>query len=136
MLHVSPVSVRAQSPASAFGQGYTSFHLIAAASTNATLVKAGNVLLVAAQLSGVGGTPAYLKFYDTGTLPVCGTTLPVVKSLMIPSAPTPTNGGGSNTQSFGLEFGNGLGICVTGGIADNDATAVAAATFNINFDYR
>ena len=123
----------AQLPASS--PTWTPFHLIAANSDNAQVVKAGRSLLNAAQLSGVGSAPAYLKFYDTASSPTCGSTA-VKKSLMIPAAPTAANGGGSNTVSLGINFFNGIAICVVTGIADTDDTAVAAATFNINFDYQ
>jgi hypothetical protein len=111
-------------------------HIIAANSDNATLVAAGPHILLGAQLSGVGSAPAYVKFYDKATAPTCGTDTPK-KELAIPAASTAANGGGSNvTVSLGTSFVLGLGFCVVTGIADSDDTAVAAATFNINFDYK
>ncbi len=113
----------------------TPFHLIALNSDNATLVAAGPHVLLSAQLSGVGSAPAYVKFYDKATAPTCGTDTPK-KVLAIPAASTAANGGGSNvTVSLGTSFLLGLGFCVVTGIADSDDTAVAASTFNINFDY-
>lgn len=113
----------------------TPYHLVAVNSDNATLVAAGPHILLGAQLSGVGSAPAYVKFYDKATAPVCGTDTPK-KVLAIPAASTAANGGGSNvTVALGTGFVLGLGFCVVTGIADSDDTAVAAATFNVNFDY-
>jgi len=131
-----PDGLRAQPSASLSGTAtYNQFHLVAANSDNATRVKVGNAVLIAAQLSTVASSPAYLKFYDKATTPVCQTDV-VVKSLMIPVAPTAANGGGSNAMSLGVAFSSGLGFCVVTGIADSDDTAVAAGQFNINFDWK
>lgn len=128
----SLVPVHAQSGVS----GAQQFHLIALNSTNAQMVSPGPHSVFGVQLSGIGSVPAYLKFYDTITTPVCNVTKPT-KVLMIPAASTAANGGGSNVSiPFGGQFGNGIGICVTGGIADNDNTSVAAGTYNINFDWQ
>ena len=111
------------------------FHLIAANSNNATVLKAQSGVVVAAQLSGVGTAPGYLKFYDKATAPTCGTDTPS-KVLMIPAASTAANGSGSNVAiSLGAVFNNGIGICVVNGITDGDNVSVAAGTFIINIDY-
>ena len=116
--------------------GDNQFHLIAANSDNAKLIQNGPAQVHGVQLSGLGSAPGYLKFYDKSSTPVCGTDTPK-KVLMIPAASTAANGAGSNvTISLGSQFFNGIGICVTTGIADSDDTAVAAATFNINFDWK
>lgn len=124
-----------QSVLNVLTRGTTPYHLIAANTNNSTLVRAAPTVLVSVQLSGVGAAPAYVKFYDKATAPTCGTDVPK-KVLAIPAASTAANGGGSNvTVSLGTGFALGLGFCVVTGIADNDNTAVAAATFNVNFDY-
>ena len=123
-------------PSAGTASGAVPFHLIAANTNNSTLVKAGPATVYTAQLSGVGAAPAYVKFYDKATAPTCGTDTPK-KVLMIPAASTAANGGGSNVLlPVGAKFNLGLGICVVTGIADNDNTAVAATTFNVNFDYQ
>jgi hypothetical protein len=110
------------------------FHLVAANSNNATVLKPQSGVVVGAQLSGIGAAPAYLKFYDKATAPTCGTDTPS-KVLMIPAAGTAANGAGSNiTISLGAVFNNGIGICVVTGITDADNTSVAAATFQVNID--
>jgi hypothetical protein len=113
------------------------FHLVALASDNAQLIgPVGNRIVFSAQLGGIGAAPAYLKFYDTAVTPSCGVTA-VTKTLIIPAASVAANGGNSNvTMSLGSVFAGGLGICVTAGIADTDDTAVAAATWLINIDWK
>lgn len=128
----SQAPVRAQSGVS----GASPFHLVALNSNNCQKIIAGAHSVFSAQLSGIGSAPAYLKFYDKTTAPVAGTDTPI-KVLMIPAASTAANGAGSNVLiPFGAQFSSGLGICVTAGIADNDNTSVAAATYVINFDYQ
>ena len=120
----------------AFAQQARPFHLVAAATNNATLISTGSHAVFGAQLGGVGAAPAYLKIYDKATAPTCGTDIPV-KTLIIPAAATAALGGGSNVNTAeGVLISLGLGICVTAGIADNDNTAVAAATYLINIDYK
>ena len=123
-------------PTAGTASGAQQYHLIAANTNNSTLIKTGAATVYSYELSGVGSAPAYVKFYDKSTAPTCGTDTPK-KVLMIPAASTAANGGGSNIMlPVGVRFNSGLGICVVTGIADNDNTAVAAATFNINFDYQ
>lgn len=114
----------------------STWHLIAAASTNATSVKGSAATLFSCQLSGIGSSPAYLKIYNKATAPTVGTDTPV-KTLIIPAASTAANGAGSNITfgPGGLTLGTGFAAAVTGGIADADTTSVAASTFAINCDY-
>lgn len=114
----------------------TPFHLIAANTNNSTLVKSGIGRVMGVQLGTISATPAYLKLYDKATAPTCGTDTPI-KTFIIPAAATAANGAGSNVAiQFGINFTNGLGICVVTGIAVSDNTAVAAANFIINIDYQ
>lgn len=116
--------------------GVVPYHLVAANSNNSTLIAIGQHTVYSAELGGIGAAPAYLKFYDKATAPTCGTDTPI-KVLIIPAASTAANGGGSNISvNPGIQVNLGLGICVTTGIADNDNTSVAAATFLINIDYK
>lgn len=116
--------------------GATPYHLVATNSTNSNLIQIGQHTVFSIELGGIGAAPAYVKLYDKATAPTCGTDIPV-KTLIIPVASTAANGAGSNLPfPIGIQVQNGLGICVTGGIADNDATSVAASSFVVNVDYR
>lgn len=116
--------------------GDQQFHLIAANTNNSTLIAAGEHTVHGVQVSGVGAAPAYLKLYDKVTAPTCGTDTPK-KVIAIPAAAVAANGAVNNvTISLGTQFQQGLGICVVTGIADSDNTSPAAATFNINIDWK
>ena len=122
--------------ASAFGNGATPFHLIAANSNNSTLVKAGAGTVYAAQLANINAAPGYLKLYDKATAPTCGTDIPV-KTFMIPAAATAANGAINNPSvDVGMQFLLGIGICVVTGIADSDNTSVTAANYVLNIDFK
>jgi hypothetical protein len=100
-------------------------------STNATLVKTGPVLLKAILPINTTGAVYYLKLYDKATQPVCGTDVPKWR-IPVPFGASNSGGGIDHTDNGGLQFTNGLGFCLTSGIADND-TGNAAAGIAINF---
>jgi len=113
--------------------GATSFHLIAAATNNSTLISTGAHTLYDVELTNNSATIAYAKFYDKSSAPTCGTDTPII-TLIIPAS---TAGAGSNVNMpVGRAFASGLGLCVVTGIADNDNTAVAATTYAINVAYK
>lgn len=112
----------------------STWHLIAANSTNATSVKGSAATLFSCQLANNSTNIAFLKIYNKATAPTVGTDTPV-KTLIIPG---PAAGGGGSNISFGpggLTLGTGFAAAVTGVITDADTTAVAATAFAINCDY-
>lgn len=100
--------------------GWTPGHVVSAASTNAAVIKssAGQLGSIIAGNSGAGW--AYVKFYDKATTPAPATDTP--KWVV----PLPPGGGACPPIPPGLKFTTGIGIAITGGSADNDATNVAA----------
>lgn len=112
----------------------STWHLIAAATTNATSVKGTAATVFSCQLANNSANIGYLKIYNKATAPTVGTDVPV-KTLIIPG---PTAGGGGSNISFGpggLTLATGFAAAVTGVITDADTTAVAATAFAINCDY-
>lgn len=123
------------SSASATG-GASQFHLVPAATNNATTVKASAGTVYSAQLASIGSQPVYLKFYDKASAPSCGSDT-VVKSLMIPVNSTAANGAGSNVSiPVGASFSTGISICVVAGLADTDNSSVSATSYIINLEYK
>lgn len=110
--------------------GLTKFNLTAAASTNATSVKAGAGTLYHIEGFGVSATQAWVTFYNTAGVPVCGTG--IVYQTIIPGVAT--GAGAVIDIAQGLDFSTGIGICVTTGIAGSGA--VAANTFVVNLGYK
>lgn len=116
--------------------GATPASFIAANSNNAATLKGTPGVVYSVQLAGVGAAPAYLKFYDKASTPTCQSDT-VVAQFMIPAASTAANGAGSNISlPVGKNFAAGISYCVVTGIAANDNTSVAAATFIVNIDYK
>ena len=122
-------TVLSQTQAVASG-GWTYKTFIAGASDNATNLKASAGVVHAVQVFGIGATPAYLKFYDTSSTPTCASST-VVKELIIPAGSVPSVAVVLDTQ-----FSTGISYCVTTGIAVNDDTSPAAATYAVNIDYK
>lgn len=108
----------------------TLFTLTAAASTNATSVKASAGTLRHISVYNNSATLAWLSFYNTASTPTCGTG--IVYQTMIPA--NSTSGSGSVEDiSAGLTFSSGIGICVATGIAGTGS--VAATTYVVNLGY-
>ncbi len=77
-------------------------------------------------------TVSYLKIYDKATAPIVGLDIPVM------TIPIPTNIQGAGIVipiPNGVTFSNGIGIAITGGVADSDTTAVLADEVVINLTY-
>ncbi|MBK9156740.1 MAG: hypothetical protein IPM11_01190 [Micropruina sp.] len=95
--------------------------LSSAASTNATVVKASaGRLYVVDGLSAAAGT-VYLKFFNKASAPVLGTDVPVITKAVKAGQPFSLDFG-----FIGQSFTTGIAFAITGGVADLDATAVAA----------
>lgn len=110
--------------------GLTKFKLTAAATENATNVKASPGTLYNISVFGISATPAWVTFYDTAGVPTPGTG--VVWEALIPGN---ANGAGSVTDiAVGLAFTTGIGICVTTGIGGTGA--VVANVFVVNLGYK
>lgn len=99
--------------------------LNSANSTNGTIVKAsaGNLYNVTASNNGAG--TAYLKFHNSTTV-TAGTTA-VAMWFAIPA------GGNINIPfgALGARFSTGICLSITGAVADNDTTAVAAGQVKV-----
>jgi hypothetical protein len=94
---------------------------MAAASTNATSVKASAARLYEIHLCNVSAAIKYVKFYNKASAPTVGTDVPVA------TYPIPANGGRIDFDSTnGISFALGLAYAITGAVADTDTTAVAA----------
>ncbi len=72
--------------------------------------------------------PKYVRLYNMASNPA-NTDTPVMRIML------PANGGSNIEISNGMAFSTGIGIRCTGGIADNDATALAANDVLLNVLY-
>lgn len=104
----------------------TPYFVNSAASTNGALVLTGTSGLHAFYASNIGATDAFVKLYNKATAPTVGTDVPemVIK--------VPANGQVELSPGFnGYRFPLGLGIAITGLVADTDTTAVAAGQVKV-----
>lgn len=94
--------------------------LSAAASTNATSVKAsaGNLYRIAA--INTSGAAKFLKFYNKASAPTVGTDTPVF------TVPLAANGAVTMGLDFPVAFATGIAYAITAGVTDADTTAVSA----------
>jgi hypothetical protein len=70
-----------------------------------------------------------VKLYDKASAPTVGSDTPA-QTLVLPA-----NGGANLFNEVGFQFVNGIGIGITGGIADNDTTAPSANDVAVNLFY-
>lgn len=94
-------------------------HLVSAATTNATLISNIARSMGVVNFSNNGATAAYLKLYNSSTIPTAGAGTPS-KVIMAPPMSTIVVSG-----PIGMRFTAGLGYTITGGAANTDTTAVA-----------
>jgi hypothetical protein len=93
--------------------------VIAAASTNATVVKASAGRLIGWQLQNTTASLVYVKLHNQTTTPTAGASVAF-------AIPIPANGKSEITVTGGLAFTTGIGFTTVTGSANTDATAVTA----------
>lgn len=119
------VTATVQPPAPA-----TPYILNSAASTNEALILTGTSGLQAFYATNTGASAAFVKLYNKATAPV-STDIPAM-ILPVPAAVSGVPGACTLPIGFsGFRFALGLGIRITGGVADNDTTAVAAGQVKV-----
>lgn len=111
--------------------GATAAKLVSAATTNATSLKASAGTLYGGRAFNSGASPAFLKFYNKASAPTVGTDVPVLV-IGIPAGQSVDFGIGN---SVGINFATGIAYAITGGMADNDTAAIAAAQVCLAMSY-
>jgi hypothetical protein len=93
--------------------------VIAAATTNATVVKASAGRLIGWQLQNTTASIVYVKMHNQTTTPTAGAAVAF-------AIPIPANGKSEITLAAGIAFTTGIGYTTVTGSANTDATAVGA----------
>jgi hypothetical protein len=108
----------------------TTHHLISAASTNATSVKASNGTISSGCVSNLNAAARYFKLYNKASAPTVGTDTPVLTLYLRPTAneQIPTGEGG-------FRLSTGIAYALTTGIAVADTGAVAASEHSVHIAY-
>lgn len=112
--------------------GYTPHSLIAAATTNATLVKPNPAELHGGYLYNAAAYAVFLKLYNSATIPTAGAGTPVMRIGVAPATGLPL----SALVDEGVTFNAGLGYTITKLAADADTTVVVAGDLIVNLFYR
>lgn len=110
--------------------GVTPFHAVAAASTNATSLKASAGQLYGASIYNNATYPVYWKFYNKASSPTVGTDTVVFE--------VPVQSGTEREihTEQGIVFGTGIAYALTKGITDADTTAVLLSDAEISGFYK
>lgn len=106
------------------------YRLFSAATTNGNNIKASAGQLFGGFVYNAAASVKYLKFYNKASAPTIGTDTPVM------TIPLPATTLINLEQVLGVEFTTGIGIGVSGALADNDTTAVAANDVVLNLLYK
>jgi len=109
--------------------GATPTHVVSTASTNATAIKTTGGTVYSVTGINTNATTAFLKLYDVATgTPTCNTSTVVATYPMVQNVPF------SAPSIVGKNFVNGIGLCITGAIADNDNTnATTGIAVSVDF---
>jgi hypothetical protein len=107
----------------------STFHLVSAATTNATNIKASAGTVNGWYIYNSNANARKVAFHNTAGTPTAGAS--IFYSIVIP-------GLAATNVSFpdGLAFSTGIAITTVTGLADSDATAVALNDLVINIFYK
>lgn len=119
------------------GAGLTKSSVIVPNNTTSVALKASAGQLYHIDVMNISAaTPAYIKFYDAAQgSTTCGA------GTIVWRAPIPATGATGNAHvpletAIGIPFTTAITYCITAGIADNDTTAPAAATYIVNLGFK
>lgn len=98
----------------------TSFKVQTGATTNAAIVKAAAGRVFGWRFTNTAAAARVVRFYNLATLAVVGTTVPLY-NVVIPAGQTV-----GDMFDLGIAHAAGIGISVTAGLGDLDATVTAA----------
>jgi len=109
--------------------GDTVFHLVSAATTNLTNIKASAGKVTGWYIYNSNGSARKVAFHNTAGTPTAGAS--IYYSLVIPAL-------SAANVSFpdGIDFSTGIAISTVTGLADNDTVAVALNDLIINIYYK
>lgn len=107
----------------------STYHKISAASTNADTVKASAGVVTGYYLVNTSTSFRYVKLYNKASNPTVGTDTPRCVYGIPPESAANMN------LDPPVSFATGIAIAITAGIADSDATAVAANDVAVTLHY-
>jgi hypothetical protein len=117
------------------GGGATPFHVLSAASNNATLVSTGAHTLYSLVIAGTNTAIGDVRIYDAASSPTCSSATGVVLNFPVITTSGFLGGIVVPIPPQGILLANGLAYCITGAVADNDNTN-APTGINVNGAYK
>lgn len=122
---ISPNAATATSGAAA-----SACNILSAASTNSTNCKASAGNLYGYEIFNTSTTVYYLRLYNLSSAPTCSSATGFIRSIPIPPAAAAGQVGGAvSNQGVPVNFGTGIGYCITGGSSSTDNTNAATGIF-------
>jgi hypothetical protein len=109
--------------------GYSNYHVVSGASTNAANIKASAGQIYTINIHNAAATALYVKFHNTAGTPTAGAS--VVYTVAVQSDVPRTV-----TFPHGLAFSTGIGITTVTGITDAASTGVGASELVIDVSYK
>jgi len=110
--------------------GLTRHHKKSTADTNLTVVKASAGQIGTAHIYNNTAAIKFIKFYTKATAPNLATDTPVEVYPLAPNSMTRLS-----FNDIGDTFATGISYAITGGIANNDTTAIGADEVIVNIHY-
>lgn len=117
---------------SASAGGLSTSYLSAAASTNATVVKASAGRVYKVRAFNNGATAVFLKMYNKATTPNVGSDTVFDKFEILAGA---TGAGFIDDIELGQAYSNGISFAITAGFADSDSSAIGANVVSVTILY-
>lgn len=114
--------------------GCTPTHVLSAASTNSTNIKASAGTVCSITIVQNTATAADFRFYDSASAPTCSSGTGVVANYGV-QANTSSPGLSPNLGPFGLLFSTGIGFCLTAydGTDTNNSNSVTGIQIDIAY---
>lgn len=123
-------------PATASAAAVTACNILTTASTNATNCKGSAGNFYGFEVFNTTTTVYYLRLYNASSGPTCSSATGFIRTIPIPPASASgLVGGAISNQTFPVNYGTGIGYCITGGSTSTDNTNAAAGIFGeIRYD--
>ena len=117
-------------PTTASGDAVSACNILSAASTNATNCKASAGNFYGYEVFNTTTTIYYLRLYNASSGPTCSSATGFIRTIPIPPANAAGQAGGAiSNQTFPVNYGTGIGYCITGGSGSTDNTNAATGVF-------
>lgn len=117
-------------PTTASADAVSACNILSAASTNSTSCKGSAGNFYGYEIFNTTTTIYYLRLYNTSAAPTCSSATGFIRSIPIPPAGASGQADGTvSNQMFPVNYGTGIGYCITGGSSSTDNTNAAVGIF-------